>query len=82
MVFQTLPFYFLIFVLDKVELSNDSFYPEMTLMQPHDVSFKRKNLYGTVKLLFQLQLSFQFVTDTEISCIFPIISSHQKACKN
>jgi len=66
-VFQTLPFYFLIFVLDQVELSNKSFCPEITLMRPPDISFKRKNLYGTVKLLFQLQLCFQLVTDTEIS---------------
>jgi hypothetical protein len=65
--FQTLPFYFLIFVLDQVELHNDSLYPAVTLMQPPAVSFERENLYGTVKLSFELQLSTQLVRDTEFS---------------
>ena len=83
MVFQTLPFYFLIFVLDQVELYNDTFYPAMTLMQPSDVSFKRENLCGTVKLLFELQLRFQLVTETgsfrEYFPLFPPIKKPVKA---
>jgi len=51
-------------------------------MQLLDVSFKPENIYSTVKLMFELQLTLQLVTDTEFSCMFPIISSHQKACKN
>ena len=66
-VFETLPFYFLIFVFDQVQIYNDTFYPAISLMQPPGVLLKRENLYGTVRILFELQLRFQLVTDTEFS---------------